>query len=114
MKAVTRSLLVGVLCTAAFMFLPPAGDRAQAGAPQIPQHLLKLDGLLRLDVAKHTDGKRRVLIRVSPAERQALQQLLESQGHDVVGQSESGDTLTVIVAADALEGLAKSTRVLGV
>ena len=53
MKPVTRSLLVGVLCTAAFLFFPPAGERPQAGAPLIPQHLLKLDGLLRSDVANH-------------------------------------------------------------
>ena len=87
MKPVTRSLLVGVLCTAAFLFFPPAGERPQAGAPLIPQHLLKLDGLLRSDVANHQSGTRRVLVRTKSSDRLALKQQLESLGYKVIGDS---------------------------
>ena len=66
MKLVTRSLLAGVLCTAALMFLPPAGVHPQAGAPPLAQHLLKLDGLLRTDIKQHSGERRRVLIRTKP------------------------------------------------
>jgi hypothetical protein len=112
MKLLTRSLLVGVLCTAAFMFLPPARQRAQAGAPLIPQHLLKLDGLLRSDVANQQNGTRRVLVRTKSSDRSALKQQLESQGYKVIG--DTGDALTAIVPTTGLETLAKSTTVLGI
>lgn len=114
MKTFTRSLLVGALCTAALMFLPPADQRPQAGAlPLIPQHLLKLDGLLRSDVASHKSGTRRVLIRSKSSDRLALKQQLESQGYSVISQLD-GETLTVVVPAQGLEAVAKWTRVLGV
>jgi subtilisin family serine protease len=114
MKFLTRSLCVGVLCTAALMFLPPAGVHPQAGALPIAQHLLKLDGLLRTDIQQHAGEKRRVLIRTKPSDRLALKQQLESQGHSVLGVLDSGDTLSVVVPVNALESVAKLSRVLGV
>ena len=112
MKLFARSLFAGLLCTAALLFLPPAGERPQAGALPIAQHLLKLDGLLRNDVNRRSSEKRRVLIRTRPSDRQALKQQLESQGLSVLGAFDSGDTLNVIVPGDALESVAKLNRVL--
>src|SRR6185436_20724397 len=93
MKLFGRSLFVGLLCTTAVLFLPAAGVRPQAGALPIAQHLLKLDGLLRSDVANRTTGPRRVLIRTKPVDGQALRQQLESLGSAVTAQSAAGDTL---------------------
>jgi hypothetical protein len=74
--------------------------------------LLKLDGLLRSDVANHQSGTRRVLIRTKSSDRLALKQQLESQGYKVIG--DSGDALTAVVPTTGFEALAKSTKVLGI
>ncbi|HET9267714.1 MAG TPA: S8 family serine peptidase [Vicinamibacterales bacterium] len=81
---------------------------------KVAQHLKKLDGLLRVDVDQQAGGARRVLIRTTAADKDALRQLLASQGHLVLADVGEGDTLNVVVPAEALEGLAKSGKVLGI
>ena len=84
------------------------GQGGQGGA-----HRKKLDGLLRSDVDRHAGGARRVLIRTTPANRDAVRELLAAQGHGVMAELEGG-TLTAVVPADALEALAESSGVTGI
>ena len=81
---------------------------------KVAQHLKKLDGLLRVDVDQQAGGARRVLIRTTAADKDALRQLLASQGNQVLADLDEGDTLNVVVPAESLEALAKSGKVLGI
>jgi serine protease AprX len=101
----------GVLATA-LTLLVVADNRTHAQGLKVAQHLQKLDGLLRLDVDQQAGGARRVLIRTT--DKEALKQLLASQGHELLTDLEGDDTLSVVVPAEALEGLAKSTKVVGI
>ena len=111
-RAGYRTLLGGVLATT-LALLVVADNRTHAQGLKVAQHLKKLDGLLRVDVDQRAGGTRRVLIRTTAENREALKQLLAAQGHDVLAELD-GDTLTAVVPAQALESLAKSSTVLGV
>jgi serine protease AprX len=67
--------------------------------------------LLRVDVDQQAGGARRVLIRTTAENREAVKQLLAAQGQ-VLGELD-GDTLTAVVPAESLESIAKSSKVLG-
>src|SRR5688572_12182494 len=117
MKLFTRSLLVGALCTTAILFSPAADIRPHAQAPPATQHLLKLDGLLRADVQRNGGGsEQRVLIRIKNGngDKEVVRKQLESLGVPAVDEFDSGDTLSLTVPAKALEGLARSPRVLSI
>ena len=103
----------GVLATA-LALLVVADNRTHAQGLKVAQHLKKLDGLLRSDVDQQAGGARRVLIRTTAADKDALRQLLAAQGHQVLADLDGDDTLNVVVPAEALEGLAKSSKVLGI
>jgi serine protease AprX len=96
---------------AVLALLVVADHRTHAQSVNVAQHLEKLDGLLRVDVDRRAGGARRVLIRTTAENREALKQRLASRGQ-LLGEL-GGDTLTAVVPADALEGLAKSSQVLG-
>jgi serine protease AprX len=102
----------GVLATA-LTLLVVADNRTHAQGLNVAQHLKKLDGLLRSDVDQHAGGARRVLIRTTAENRETVRRLLAAQGHNVLVDLDD-DTLTAVVPAEALEGLAKSTRVTGI
>jgi len=102
-----------VLATA-LALLVVADNRTHAQGLKVAQHLKKLDGLLRSDVDQQAGGARRVLIRTTAADKDALRQLLAAQGHQVLADLDGDDTLNVVVPAEALEGLAKSSKVLGI
>ena len=73
----------GVLATA-LALLVVADNRTHAQSLQVAQHLKKLDGLLRLDVDQQAGGARRVLIRTTAADKEALKQLLAAQGNEIL------------------------------
>ena len=98
----------------ALALLVVADNRTHAQGLKVAQHLKKLDGLLRSDVDQQAGGARRVLIRTTAADKDALRQLLAAQGHQVLADLDGDDTLNVVVPAEALEGLAKSSKVLGI
>jgi serine protease AprX len=91
-----------------------ADTRTQARGFDVPQHLKKLDGLLRTDVDQRATGARRVLIRTTAADREAVRRLLQAQGNQILPDLTDDRTLNVVVPADALETLAKSGKVLGI
>jgi serine protease AprX len=99
-----------VLATA-LALLVVADNRTHAQGLKVAQHLNKLDGLLRVDVDQQAGGARRVLIRTTAENREAVKQLLAAQGQ-VLGELD-GDTLTAVVPAESLESIAKSSKVLG-
>ena len=103
----------GVLATA-LALLVVFDNPSHAQGLKVAQHLKKLDGLLRVDVDQQAGGARRVLIRTTAADKDALRQLLTSQGNLVLADLGEGDTLNVVVPAEALDGLAKSGKVLGI
>src|SRR5690242_20570416 len=105
-----RTLLGGVLAAAIALLV--VADRSQAQGLKVAQHLKKLDGLLRSDVDQHAGGARRVLIRTT--DKEALKQLLASQGVELLLDLDENDTLNVVVPAESLEALATSTKVLGI
>jgi serine protease AprX len=110
-SAGNRNLFGGVL--AAVLALLVVGDqRPHAQGLNSAQHLKKLDGLLRVDVDQRAGGARRVLIRTTAQNRDAVKQLLASKGQLLAELD--GETLTALVPAASLEGLAKSNSVLGV
>jgi serine protease AprX len=111
-RAGYRTLLGGVLA-ATLALLVVADNRTHAQGLKVTQHLKKLDGLLRVDVDNRAGGARRVLIRTTAENREAVKQLLAAQGHDLLAELD-GDTLTAVVPAESLESLAKSSKVLGV
>src|SRR6185503_9735957 len=112
-SAGNRTLLRGVLATA-FALLVVADHRTHAQGLRVAQHLKKLDGLLRLDVDQQAGGARRVLIRTTAADKEALRQLLASQGNAILPDLDGDNTLNVVVPAESLEALAKSGKVLGI
>jgi serine protease AprX len=103
----------GVLA-AALTLLVVADNRTHAQGLKVAQHLKKLDGLLRLDVDQQAGGARRVLIRTTAADKETLRRLLAAQGNEILPDLDADDTLSVIVPAESLEGLAKSGKVLGI
>jgi len=103
----------GVLATA-LALLMVADHRTHAQGLQVAQHLKKLDGLLRLDVDQQAGGARRVLIRTTAADKEALRGLLAAQGNEILPDLDGDDTLNVVVPAESLEALAKSGKVLGI
>ena len=103
----------GVLATA-LALLMVADHRTHAQGLQVAQHLKKLDGLLRLDVDQQAGGVRRVLIRTTAADKEALRGLLAAQGNEILPDLDGDDTLNVVVPAESLEALAKSGKVLGI
>jgi len=102
----------GVLATA-LALLVVLDNRTHAQGLNVAQHLKKLDGLLREDVDQHAGGARRVLIRTTAENRDAVRQLLAAQGNAVL-EDLGSDTLTAVVPAEALESLAKSAKVNGI
>src|SRR5690348_569938 len=112
-SAGNRTLLRGVLATA-LALLVVLDNPSHAQGLKVAQHLKKLDGLLRVDVDQQAGGARRVLIRTTAADKDALRQLLASQGNQVLANLGEGDTLNVVVPAESLEALAKSGKVLGI
>jgi serine protease AprX len=109
-RAGIRTLLGGVLAAAIALLV--VADRSQAQGLKVAQHLKKLDGLLRSDVDRQAGGARRVLIRTT--DKEALKQLLASQGVELLPDLDENDTLNVVVPAESLEALAKSSKVLGI
>jgi len=103
----------GVLATA-LALLVVADNRTHAQGLKVAQHLKKLDGLLRLDVDQQAGGARRVLIRTTAADKEALKSLLAAQGNQILPDLAADDTLSVVVPAESLEALAKSGKVLGI
>ena len=104
---------VRAVSATALALLAVADNRTHAQGFNAAQHLKKLDGLLRLDVDQRAGGARRVLIRTTAANRDAVRELLAAQGHGVMAELDGG-TLTAVVPADALEALAKSSGVTGI
>src|SRR5688572_1175372 len=98
----------GVLATA-LALLVVADNRTHAQGLKVAQHLKKLDGLLRVDVDQQAGGARRVLIRTTAENREAVRQLLAAQGQ--VLSELDGDTLTAVVPAESLESIAQSSKV---
>jgi len=98
----------------ALALLVVADHRTHAQGLRVAQHLKKLDGLLRLDVDQQAGGARRVLIRTTAADKEALRQLLASQGNAILPDLDGDNTLNVVVPAESLEALAKSGKVLGI
>ena len=109
-RAGNRTLRRVVVAAALSVLVVADGSHAQG--LKVAQHLNKLDGLLRSDVDQQAGGPRRVLIRTT--DKDALKQLLASQGHQLLPDLDESDTLSVVVPAEALEGLAKSSKVLGI
>ena len=101
----------GVLATA-LALLVVADNRTHAQGLKVAQHLQKLDGLLRVDVEERAGGARRVLIRTTAADKESLRRLLAAQGNQVLDGLDGDDTLNVVVPAEALDALAKSSKVL--
>jgi serine protease AprX len=100
-----------VVVATALALLVIADHRPQAQGLKVAQHLTKLDGLLRVDVDQQAGGARRVLIRTS--DKAALKRLLAAQGHQLLPDVDAG-TLGVVVPAESLEALTKSSKVLGI
>src|SRR6185436_5419185 len=112
-SAGNRTRLRGVLSTA-LALLVVADNRTHAQGLKVAQHLKKLDGLLRLDVDQQAGGARRVLIRTTAADKEALKSLLAAQGNEILTDLAADDTLNVVVPAESLDALAKSGKVLGI
>src|ERR1044072_2499925 len=91
----------GVLATA-LTLLVVLDNPSHAQGLKVAQHLKKLDGLLRVDVDQQAGGARRGLIRATAADKDALRQLLASQGNLVLPDVGEGDTLNVVVPAEAV------------
>src|SRR5687768_2850224 len=105
-----RTVFGGVLATV-LALLVVADNRPHAQGLKVAQHLKKLDGLLRVDVDQQAGGARRVLIRTTAENREAVKQLLAAKG-EVLSELD-GDTLTAVVPAESLESIAQSSKVLG-
>jgi serine protease AprX len=101
-----------VVLTTALALLVIADPRPHAQGLNVAQHLKKLDGLLRVDVDQQAGGARRVLIRTS--DKAALKRLLAAQGHQLLPDVDDAGTLGVVVPAESLEALARSSKVLGI
>jgi len=109
-----RSRWVGGVLATTLALLVVADNRTHAQGLSVAPHLKKLDGLLRLDVDQQAGGARRVLIRTTAADKEALRRLLAAQGNEILPDLDADDTLNVVVPAESLEALARSGKVLGI
>src|SRR3954471_15467464 len=85
----------------------------KGAAARQPRARYKLDHSLREDVAGG-DETQRVIIRVRPGQRGALQRALEAHGDEVIADHESIDALSARVHTPDSAGLAEQADVLSV
>ena len=112
-RASTRSVVLGAVLA---VLMP-----VMAGAPlhaspqsQLPKRLSRLDATLREALTAEQPVAERVIIRVRPGRRLALEQQLVSRGNRVVTEHPSLEAITAVVRGEDLGPLADADDVLSI
>ena len=112
-SASTRSLVLGAVLA---VLMPALADAPLHASPhaQLPRRLSRLDATLRQALNAEQPVAQRVIIRVRPGRRLALEQQLTSRGNRVVMDHASLEAITAVVRGEDLGALADADDVLSI